>query len=393
MTDKTRRELLEAAFDAEEADDVVTETEGEVETEELEETQATGVDDGAGEEGGEEEVDVSAEPAKEDKGAKKKPALDPQKQEAKAAEKGQQKDKAQQAAKPGQQPNQGQQLNQLPDASALQAPNSWKATEKAEWAKVPRSAQEAIHRREIETQRALSNSAGARRFADQFIQTINPFAHLIRAQNSTPLAAVKNLMTTASGLMTGGASQKAQIVAEIVANYGVDIKELDTALANQVNNPNIQRGRGAMDPSVAQALQPVHALLQRIEQGQQARTQELAQEAEETIDSFGADTAKHPHFEAVREDMADIMEIAAKRGQKMTLDQAYTRAVGMSPELSRVSQQRQRAAAAGQGNKSVEAARKRASTVAGAPVAGGGAKGKPASRREALEQAWDDNSR
>jgi hypothetical protein len=69
--------------------------------------------------------------------------------------------------------------------------------------------------------------------------------------------------------------------------------------------------------------------------------------------------------------------------------QAYKRAVALNPEISKIIEQRQQASRQQKGN--MERARRAASTIKGAP--GGnqaGGKGKPATRREALSEAWDD---
>ena len=41
---------------------------------------------------------------------------------------------------------------------------------------------------------------------------------------------------------------------------------------------------------------------------------------------------KYPFFEDVREDMADLIEINAKRGIALTMEQAYDRAVRSNPD-------------------------------------------------------------
>lgn len=47
-----------------------------------------------------------------------------------------------------------------------------------------------------------------------------------------------------------------------------------------------------------------------------------------------AENPKFPHFETVRQDMADIVEISAKRGVYLSLEQAYDKAILLNPEVS-----------------------------------------------------------
>jgi hypothetical protein len=57
------------------------------------------------------------------------------------------------------------------------------------------------------------------------------------------------------------------------------------------------------------------------------------------------EVAQEEFFEDVRQDMADLIEVAQRRGVALTLKDAYTRAVGLHPEISKVVSQRAAAAA------------------------------------------------
>jgi hypothetical protein len=162
----------------------------------------------------------------------------------------------------------------------------WSTEAKAEWAKIPKAAKQYIASRELQVQQALSTTGQARQFAEQFANIIAPHAHLIRAQNSTPLKAVDNLMKTAAGLMQGSASQKAAIVAEICQNYAVDFRELDAALS-KVAGPNGQPTPvPVMPPQFAQALQPIYQFMDEIQQRQQAAAERQRERAYSEIEEF-----------------------------------------------------------------------------------------------------------
>lgn len=204
-------------------------------------------------------------------------------------------------------------------------PNSWTPKVREHWAKLPQEVRAEIAKRELEIQQGLSRSGDARKFADQFAEVVRPFEGLIRAQNSTPLQAVQNLMTTAAGLSMGSPAQKAQIVANIIQNYGVDIATLDKVLVGQdVSGPNDEIAK-----LIDQRLAPVQQLMQQVENAKRQNQQRSAESVQTEISQFSSDPANE-HFEAVRNDMADLMEIAAKRGQQMTLADAYKRACAMN---------------------------------------------------------------
>lgn len=266
------------------------------------------------------------------------------------------------------------------------APQSWKPAVREHWPKLPAEVRAEVNRRELEIQRTLSGTAQVRKFAQDFAGIVQPVAHLIRQQGSTPLAAVHNLFNTAASLMTGSADQKAAIIAEIIGNYNVDIKILDAVLSQQ-----IERGGGRL-PSQPNSegppawAQPLFGFMQEVQGVRQQHEQRLIEEADELILTF----QDKPYFEDVRADMSDILEMAANRGRKITMDEAYDMAIKLHPEISKIVGQR--AAAANSENGSLKKKKGAASTVSGAPSGSNvGANKKPANRREAIEQAWDGN--
>ena len=112
-----------------------------------------------------------------------------------------------------------------------------------------------------------------------------------------------------------------------------------------------------------------------------------------TVEQMAQDTATYPHFEAVRESMADIVEIMARRGVSIDLKTAYNRAVAMDPAISQVVEQASMAQAqtkqAAKANAKAQQALRASSSVSGAPS--GPLSGKPLrDRRAAIEAAFDD---
>lgn len=270
-------------------------------------------------------------------------------------------------------------------AEVGKAPVSWKPAAKAAWDKLPVDVRQDVVRREKEMQQYISQNDHHRRFSEGFAQVTKPFEHLIRSQNSTPLQAVRNLMTTAAGLSTGNHEQKAMIVAEIIGNYGVDIETLDKVLSNGAAK-TADRGQGQIHPAMLQALQPVYGFMNEVQEARAQRQQRQYQEAENQIEK----NANKPYFDDLSDDMADLMEIAAKRGVELSLEEAYEKAVALNPEISKIiTQQKAAEEARRNGGTRIARARRAASTITGAP-AGGGNKNAPESRREQLEAAWED---
>lgn len=276
-----------------------------------------------------------------------------------------------------------EQQPQTPPKEELAAPIGWKAGAREHWKTIPRAAQEEIIRRDKETSQALRQSSTARKLAEDFQQTVNPFLPLIQAQNSNPLQAVKNLMTTAAGLTVGTAMQKAQIVREIIQNYGVDIQTLDQVLSGQpVQQGGAQQQQNLAPPPWAQ---PIFQFMNTVQQSRQQREEQMRADADAETEAFAA---KHEFFEDVRQDMADIMDVAAQRGKVISIEDAYKRALIMNPEIDAVVKQREAAKRAQTSN--IQQKRNAASSISGAPKNGPtGVKNGEESRRAAIEEAWD----
>ena len=120
----------------------------------------------------------------------------------------------------------------------------------------------------------------------------------------------------------------------------------------------------------------------------QTYEQRQAETSETQIEQFAN---SHDFFEDVRMDMADIMEMAAKRGQELSMEDAYKRAVGLNPEISSIFQRREKVRGASQKGSTIRRKRNAASSVRGAP-AGRAEGGNSASIRGAIEAAWDEAS-
>lgn len=77
----------------------------------------------------------------------------------------------------------------------------------------------------------------------------------------------------------------------------------------------------------------------QFQQQQQQKTQQVTQQ---NIQQFAADPANE-FFADVKQDMADMFDLATKRGQKISLQDAYDKAVAINPQISGVLNKRQTA--------------------------------------------------
>lgn len=253
------------------------------------------------------------------------------------------------------------------------APQSWKPLAREAWTKIPAEARQEVLRREAEVTRVLQESASARKTHGEFVETIRPYEAMIRAEAGDPIRAVQGLLQTAYQLRNSPPAQKAQIVANLISGYGVPIDVLDSVLAGQSVPAQHQ---AAPDPRVDQ-------LMQMYQRSEQARQEQQFSTAKAQIDEA---VSKHEFFADVRDDVADILELAGKRGQPMTIAQAYERAVAMSPDHQKILQQREAAKRAPAAQAQVQRAKAAAASVPSRPAIAPPRSAQNTSLREDLEE-------
>lgn len=259
-----------------------------------------------------------------------------------------------------------------PKAQADRAPASWKPDVREHWASLPEGVRSEIQRREVEVQRTLQESAEARKNYDAVMKTVAPYEAFIKAEGSNPIQAIDNLMSTAARLRTGTAPELAQLVAGIVNQFGIGrfgnqfVEILDSALAGQA--PKVDPQQNAIDQVLSQKLAPMQQMLTQFQQAQIQQQQLAQQQAANEVENF---LAQAEFGNDVREDMADILEVAQRRGINMSLQDAYKKAVMMNDNVRSVLAQRAQAQKAQASTQAAQRARSAAVSVSGAAPMGG----------------------
>lgn len=255
-----------------------------------------------------------------------------------------------------------------PPAQGVKAPVSWKPEVRETFAQLPAAAQQEILRREREIEGALRDTADARKFTTEMNQVLDPYRHLIAAEGGTYTTAVQSVMQSAALLRVGTPQQKAELVADMVTRFGIDLQILDGVLSAKLQgqpaaapqvDPNIQH--------LQQQLGPVIEFVNNLRSKQGEFQQNQQRTMQQQIDDFFNDPANE-FANDVRDDMADLLEVASRRGQQMTLQQAYERATMLHPTISQIVERRRLAASAAQ-----QTAVAQRAAQAGASLPSGGA--------------------
>lgn len=263
------------------------------------------------------------------------------------------------------------------DKDDTPAPASWKALEREHWKDVPKAAREAIMRREREVSSTMQQLSDVRKFADNFAQAIYPYRENIRREGATPLGAVQSLMQVASVLQSNDQRSKASQIATLIHRYGVDFETLAEVLESGVG-----REEPIIQQRVQAAIQPYQEAMQRQQQEAMQRQQQTKSSVQQELETFRADP-KNEFFNDVREDMADIMDAEARRGNVITFKEAYDRACKLNPEVSGVMTLRQQSDAAKKRAEEARAKQRAAKSVQG--VSSGGVR-----KRVAVDNPHDD---
>lgn len=274
---------------------------------------------------------------------------------------------------------------QSPIQPADKPPQSWKAGPRGKWATVDPEVRAEVIRREREHDRVLNESAQARNVVGQVMEAVRPYEARMRSIGVGPLEAIQRLFQVDHVLSSSPAPKAAQFMAHLIREYGIDIKELDNALAGQ---PPVDPVASQIDQALQQRLAPLNQFLQYQQYQQQAADYQRGQVAATEVSQMAQDTAKYPHFEAVRETMADLIDFNSSRGVYEGLDVVYNKSVAMNPELgaqaARQAVQSQAAAVNQRTQRALAASVSVSGSPGGSPTTGQG----NGSLRDSIEAAW-----
>ncbi len=257
----------------------------------------------------------------------------------------------------------------------LKAPASWSPVSRETWKDIPETAKKEIAKREQQTSQAMTESAQARRFSNSFGDMAQRYTGFISANSGNPLQEVESLLQTASVMQSGTATQKAQMAADLITRFGVDISTLDSVLVGEQTQSNVPE-------EVQQRLNQLEGILGQQQQQQQVYNQQEQDKIKGETKTF---LANNEFAEDLKMTMADFMDIAENQGYKISLEEAYQRAMATRPDIQQLIANR----TSSQNNQqALQASRKAGVSV---PQSGGpsGAPKEPSTIREALMNAWE----
>lgn len=246
------------------------------------------------------------------------------------------------------------------------APVSWKLPLKAKWSTIDPEVRQEVLRRERDVSRVLNESSAARQVVKQLNEVVQPYAPRFQAMGIDPVTAFKNLLQADYQLANGSKQQRAQLLAKLISDYDVDINTLDQVLAGRTSPEATDEAR--IDKLLQQRLAPVQQRLQTFEERERYEQQATAQAFQAQIQELETDSQQFPFFQQVRDAMADLIELNARKGVSLDLKSAYNRAVAADSSLIAQLDQVRKIEAAKLAAEKAQRAKAASASVSGSPT-------------------------
>jgi hypothetical protein len=220
-----------------------------------------------------------------------------------------------------------------------------KPLDKAEFAKFA----EYANQREAEYKRGVSAYKAEADHAKQITDAINPFIPELQKHGISPSAWINNLGRAHYTLANGTYEQKLNAFNRLAQDYGI-----------QLNTDALQMPEQAyVDPYQQQLMQQLQATQQQVQHLSAIREQEENARLTSEISRVSSNKERFPHFDMVREDMAQLLE----RGLAQDLETAYAKAVRMNDEAYKLEQDKLLRSAGTQASKAQQVAKAKATAV------------------------------
>jgi hypothetical protein len=220
-----------------------------------------------------------------------------------------------------------------------------KPLDKAEFAKFA----EYANQRESEYKKGVSAYKAEADNARQLTEAIGPYIPELQAQGIHPVTWINNLGRAHMVLSKAPYQEKVQMFHRLAQDYGI-----------QLNQDAVQMSEQAyVDPYQQQLMQQLQATQQQVQQLSAIREQEENARLTQEINRVSSDKERFPHFDMVREDMAQLLE----RGLAPNLETAYAKAVRMNDEAYKLEQEKLLKSASTQASKAQQVAKAKATAV------------------------------
>jgi hypothetical protein len=262
-----------------------------------------------------------------------------------------------------------EQPEEQPEISDIPKPTTWKKDLLPLWDKIAKGETltkeeskkhlEYLNQRENEFKKGVSVYKAEAERAKALEEAINPFIPELQAQGIHPAAWINNLGRAHMILTKAPYEQKVQMFHRLAQDYGVNL--------NQSSEPVAQT-----DAYTQQLMQQLYQVNQEVSTIKSRFEQEEQQRLAGEIERVRSNKERFPHFDMVREEMAQLLEL----GKAPDLETAYAKAVRLNDEVWAMEQERLLTDAKKQASRSQQVARAKATAVSPKSVTPNGTQAK-----------------
>jgi len=237
----------------------------------------------------------------------------------------------------------------------ISRPSTWKKEYVNIWDKLEKGEQidkedfvkfaEYANQRESEYKKGVSTYKAEADRAKSYENAIAPYAQDLQRRGIQPTQYIENLVRAEQILSNAGYDQKVQVFQKLAADYGIQL------------NGNGQVTQ--LDPYTQQLMNQLNMVNQEVSSIKGRFAQEENQRLMGEIERVRSNVEKFPHFDVVREEMAQLLEL----GKAQDLETAYKKAVRMNDDVWELEQERLLNTAKQQASKAQQVAKAKAAAV------------------------------
>ena len=256
-------------------------------------------------------------------------------------------------------------------------PSTWKKEYVQIWDKMEKGEQiskddftkfaEYANQRESEYKKGVSTYKAEADRARGYEEAIAPFVPELQALGITPAAWINNLGRAHMMLSKAPYDQKVEMFQRLAKDYGI-----------QLNNEGQFAAPSQADAYTQQLMNQLNMVNQEVSSIKGRFAQEENQRLMGEIERVRSDVEKFPHFDVVREEMAQLLEL----GKAPDLETAYKKAVRMNDDVWELEQERLLNSAKQQASKAQQVAKAKAAAVSPKSVTPSGKVAEPGDKKD-----------
>jgi hypothetical protein len=264
-----------------------------------------------------------------------------------------------------------------PQEKPVGRPSTWKKEYVTIWDKMEKGEQiskddftkfaEYANQRESEYKKGVSTYKAEADRARELENAIAPFQQEFAQQGISPAAWINNLGRAHMLLSKSDPAQKVQIFQRLAQDYGI-----------QLNNEGQFAAPPQIDAYTQQLMNQLNMVNQEVSSIKGRFAQEENQRLMGEIERVRSNVEKFPHFDVVREEMAQLLEL----GKAQDLETAYKKAVRMNDDVWELEQERLLNTAKQQASKAQQVAKAKAAAVSPKSVTPSGKVAEPGDKKD-----------